>query len=442
MSVKDDQFFDLSLPLQPSPTASTSPSSSKNVMTSLFNSLSESLGLTNGKGLKLESAFVNFCLPEVLEGKDRYFCENCRQLVVSTKTLTLKSLPQILCVQLKRFRHDSYAYFSSKVNFPVEYPLEGLDLRHFLHKEFIGSPLSSNSEYDLLGIVSHRGSFNGGHYVAYCRNFDCKSGKWKWFEFDDSRVNEISESELKNNIQAYLLFYIQKSDLDLDRKNQRQEIINKITSLKDTNKNDECKHYVSRQWWNRLLNSNNPGPIDSYDVTCTHGNLKPSLFTKNKDLNLNSFLQPLPECEELFERMRTIYGELGEFGILNDPMECEKCLEELKKMSRRRAREAEEVQKLDSTTIGTGDVWYLIDSNWLHRWTCFKSGQQPPPGPISNHHLLKPPTKSPIDPLIPRDNLTRGIHYRGVNESVWEYFYKIYGGGPVLKRSSINIYST
>lgn len=422
ISVKDDQFFDLSLPLQPSPQASTS-AASKGVMSNLFSSLGESLGIGSSKEIKLENAFVNFCLPEILDGKDRYFCESCNQLVQSTKTLTLKSLPQILCVQLKRFRHDSY--FSSKMNNVVEYPTEGLDLRHFLHKEFIGSPLSHCSEYDLLGIVNHRGSFNDGHYVAYCRNFS----NGKWFEFNDSRVREINEAQLMN-VQAYLLFYIQKSDPD--RVRLRQDIIKSINSPVD-----QTTAFVSKQWYNRLLNSSNPGPLDSFDVCCRHGQLRPILIAADKDIS--SFLQPIPDSEEFLEQLRNVYGELGGseggFGILKSPKRCEKCIEEAEALKRRRNREDEEIQALDTSTIAEGEFWYLIDSNWLHQWNAFKSGVQGPPGPISNQRLFK------SNSATLRDHLSRGIHYRGVNERVWNYFYGIYGGGPVIKRSSINIYN-
>ena len=391
-------------------------------MSSLFSSLGESLGISSSKGIKLESAFVNFCLPEILDGKDRYLCESCNELVQSTKTLTLKSLPQVLCVQLKRFRHDSY--FSSKLNNVVEYPLEGLDLRHFLHKEFIGSPLSSNSEYDLLGIVNHRGSFNGGHYVAYCRNLETG----RWLEFDDSRVREISKAELMT-VQAYLLFYIQKSEPDRER--QRQDIVKSISNCVDSS----ATAFVSKQWYNRLVNSSNPGPIDSFDVTCRHGQLRPTLFNES-NCSTASFLKGIPDAEDFLEQLRAGYGELGGFGILREPGRCEKCSEEAAALERRRNREDEEIQALDTASIVQGEFWYLIDSNWLHHWNAFKNGRQGPPGPISNHRFFKSSNSS-----ILRDNLARGTHYRGVNERVWGYFYGIYGGGPAIKRATINIYN-
>lgn len=188
------------------------------------------------------------------------------------------------------------------MNTNVDYPLKGLDLRHFLHKDFIGSPLSQSSEYDLLGIISHRGSFNGGHYVSYCRTSSRtststgNSNSGDWLEFDDSRVKSVPVEEINSTaIQAYILFYIQKSS-DGEKGIQRDKIIKEImmnrNSLTDDLEDDENEAgssdcFVSKQWFNRLVNSSNPGPIDSFDVTCPHGSKSKS---KSKSFTFITFL--------------------------------------------------------------------------------------------------------------------------------------------------------
>ena len=58
-----------------------------------------------------------------------------------------------------------------------------------------------------------------------------------------------------------------------------------------------------------------------------------------------------------------------------------------------------------------------------------------PPGPISNHVLLKQ-NGEPIQNLKPG----RVGHYRGINYKVWNVFVTIYGGGPLLRRKFLNIY--
>lgn len=61
-------------------------------------------------------------------------------------------LLQILCIHLKRFRHE--LMFSTKISTHVSFPLEGLDLQPFLAKD---SPAQTTS-YDLLSVICHHGT--------------------------------------------------------------------------------------------------------------------------------------------------------------------------------------------------------------------------------------------------------------------------------------------
>lgn len=60
--------------------------------------------------------------------------------------------PQILCIHLKRFRHE--VMYSFKISSHVSFPLEGLDLRPFLAKECT----SQITSYDLLSVICHHGT--------------------------------------------------------------------------------------------------------------------------------------------------------------------------------------------------------------------------------------------------------------------------------------------
>lgn len=61
-------------------------------------------------------------------------------------------LVQILCIHLKRFRHE--VMYSFKISSHVSFPLEGLDMQPFLAKE---SP-SQVTTYDLLSVICHHGT--------------------------------------------------------------------------------------------------------------------------------------------------------------------------------------------------------------------------------------------------------------------------------------------
>ena len=138
--------------------------------------------------------------------------------VIGTST----HLPQILCIHLKRFRHE--VMYSFKISSHVSFPLEGLDLRPFLAKECT----SQITTYDLLSVICHHGTAGsestpapappppsppgapsppvsptaGGHYIAYCQNVI----NGQWYEFDDQYVTEVHETVVQN-AEAYVLFY-------------------------------------------------------------------------------------------------------------------------------------------------------------------------------------------------------------------------------------------
>jgi len=65
-----------------------------------------------------------------------YSCEKCEKLRNGVKRCSLYELPEVLCIHLKRFRLFEYGGgigFSGKVNQYVQFPLEGLEHKPFLH---------------------------------------------------------------------------------------------------------------------------------------------------------------------------------------------------------------------------------------------------------------------------------------------------------------------
>jgi ubiquitin C-terminal hydrolase len=80
----------------------------------------------------------------------------------------------------------------------VEYPLTTLDL-----SEFVIGPKTADIKpvYDLFAVSNHYGGYGGGHYTCYSTRGD------QWHQFDDSSVSKVSESTVRNNPNAYVLFY-------------------------------------------------------------------------------------------------------------------------------------------------------------------------------------------------------------------------------------------
>ena len=56
--------------------------------------------------------------------------------------------------------------------------------------------------YDLYAVTNHFGSLYGGHYTAYAKNPIHN----EWFEFDDSRVSPVKESDVVSKA-GFVLFY-------------------------------------------------------------------------------------------------------------------------------------------------------------------------------------------------------------------------------------------
>lgn len=58
----------------------------------------------NVKGLKtLDESLNEYLSTEELDGDNQYFCESCNMRVNATRSIKLRSLPDVLNLQLKRY---------------------------------------------------------------------------------------------------------------------------------------------------------------------------------------------------------------------------------------------------------------------------------------------------------------------------------------------------
>lgn len=76
---------------------------------------------------------------------------NCQQNVIFC-FVEIQSPQQILCIHLKRFRHE--LMFSTKISTHVSFPLEGLEMQPFLAKDCS----AQTTTYDLLSVICHHGT--------------------------------------------------------------------------------------------------------------------------------------------------------------------------------------------------------------------------------------------------------------------------------------------
>lgn len=212
-----------------------------------------------GPVVSLHDCLSAFFSADELKGDNMYSCEKCNKLRNGIKFSKVLELPEILCIHLKRFRHE--LMFSSKIANYVSFPLEGLDMRPYLHKECV----SKVTTYDLISVICHHGTAGGGHYTCYALNSIVN----QWFEFDDQCVTQMSPETVKN-CEAYVLFYKKRSA-------EMMQLRDKTVELADISSREisELNFYVSRQWINRFNTFSEPGPIVNTDFLCPHGGVNP-----------------------------------------------------------------------------------------------------------------------------------------------------------------------
>ena len=351
--------------------------------------------------------------------------------------------------------------------------------------------------YDLVSVVQHIGSLGGGHYVAHARNRLHPARRF--FTFDDSTVSPVAASDGGGGAgggagggvsgaaaersgaaedaralarkEGYLLFYQRVRPAS-------GPLAPAVLPARETSASflrgaaagaaegaagggglgglagggggasaaaaasaaavaaAGASFFVSRSWWQRYRTLACPGPITNADILCDHGAVRRDLRDRLGQLAVSL-------SSRQYEVLAQTYGAAE--PPLCEVALCRECQAEAKALFERRKREREKILRVDTTTINVveGHAWFLMSEVWLARWRSFINDEGPtdgtgrgvlPPGPVDNARLLGKNGR-------PLPNLRSIVHYRGVNENVFRFLSGIYGGGPQLKRSQIDIYA-
>lgn len=308
-------------------------------------------------------------------------------------------LPEMLCVHLKRFRHD--LTYSSKISSPVNFPIVNLDMRPYLHKDCT----SEVSTYDLTAVICHHGTVGGGHYTSFAKH-DITG---KWFEYDDQIVTEVSP-DVVQNCEAYVLFYRKSNP-------QMSVVREQALTLDDMGAElaSDIRFFVSRQWLNKFKTFAEPGPIDNWALLCPHGGLPP-----NKVPIAGQLVVPLPQ--PLWE---FLYQKFGGGPACNHLFECDICRQAADALTRRQNYELNAFSAYKDETTST---IYAMSMAWFRQWQLFVGGLTDiEPGPINNKSIVKDTS----DSLLGR-GVKPGSDYAQINSTLWKFFYSIYGGGPEI----------
>ncbi|XP_059821120.1 ubiquitin carboxyl-terminal hydrolase 38 [Hypanus sabinus] len=216
----------------------------------------------NDKTKSVPNLINYFLAPEILNGENKYYCENCASLQNAQKLMQVVDEPEYLILTLLRFSYDSKSHVRRKIlddvalPLTLQLPVEKKAPKSLANSQSLlsdspenlpkklkpsGSVDSSDSQsvsYHLCSIVVHSGmSSESGHYYCYARNTNlgsvgqlcykngladlscppsyvadndnsstsviwhetnCKETSKEWFLFNDSRVTFTSFQSVQN----------------------------------------------------------------------------------------------------------------------------------------------------------------------------------------------------------------------------------------------------
>lgn len=88
-----------------------------------------------------------------------------------------------------------------KLQTPIDFPLEGLDLKNY---RYVNQSDPGPTSYDLYGVVNHYGTMEGGHYISNCKHAIHED----WYKYEDHEVTKMNFSDVRSSQAAYILFYV------------------------------------------------------------------------------------------------------------------------------------------------------------------------------------------------------------------------------------------
>eukprot|EP00931_Biecheleriopsis_adriatica_P011678 TRINITY_DN11275_c0_g1_i1.p1 TRINITY_DN11275_c0_g1~~TRINITY_DN11275_c0_g1_i1.p1 ORF type:complete len:1183 (+),score=292.38 TRINITY_DN11275_c0_g1_i1:28-3576(+) len=142
----------------------------------------------------LEEALRKLVTPEVMDGDNKWFCEELDEKVEALKGFTVERLPQILCLQLLRFVFDLQTMRRKKLSEEVSIPLS-VDLAFLMATEDGGHCSdTSDCRYELAAVCLQYGTAHGGHYKALIR----EAGTGVWRDANDASVSVLGDEKCAN----------------------------------------------------------------------------------------------------------------------------------------------------------------------------------------------------------------------------------------------------
>ena len=176
--------------------------------------------------ITLEKCLEDHTREELLDEDNAWYCSVCKKHQNAKKRVSFwaSRLPNVLVIVLKRFELTGRnLQYREKIETEVDFPLNGLDLSKFCHKNeenrmsmkmsaAVNKSLEGNKDdnpslYDLFGVCNHYGRMGFGHYSAHARDWTRDGLSDQWYSFDDDAVEPSRNEDEVVSRNAYILFY-------------------------------------------------------------------------------------------------------------------------------------------------------------------------------------------------------------------------------------------
>ncbi|OIR57175.1 MAG: uncharacterized protein A8A55_2070 [Amphiamblys sp. WSBS2006] len=159
----------------------------------------------------VEESLEEYTKEGQLSGENKFDAEK-HGMQDANKNVSFKKLPPVLMLTVQRYGQDGGN--TKKLCDDYAFP-EVLGMGKYLSRN---SEHREPQKYVLVGVISHTGSLDYGHYVSFIRDPKRK----KWFLFDDEVVRCVSSNEAvegnygsENNRRCgYMLAYVREADIE------------------------------------------------------------------------------------------------------------------------------------------------------------------------------------------------------------------------------------
>lgn len=389
-------------PLSSAASSSSIISSQQDTYTWIWSWVEWIFSLFWGSTVELEDCLSAFFSADELKGDNMYSCEKCGKLRNGIKYSKVISLPDILCIHLKRFRHEFM--YSSKISSQVTFPLEGLDMAPYMAPYSVIDPEKQTQGY-------HQQSASMSSLSSFSQHSSNN------LLISRSRVSSVSMSATEATVNDTVMTELSTADGDTSSSTICQSPVHSGASGEPVEVNSKTSP-----------NTSQPQPpqsdqITTYDlvaVICHHGTPASGHYIA---YCLNSTSDTWYEFDDQYvtavdpHQVASCEAYVLFYRKTNDEV-CERRLRTVELIERCVSSSESKQSKTDDELDELGQ--YFISNKWINRFNTFAD-----PGPITNHDFL-------CEHHMVRPSQSKYVHHLATvfSKEVWDYLISKYGGGP------------